>query len=52
MTDLGASRVILEPELADHLAHGRTTEAEAIRAELAARTWQNLNPYAGWTVPA
>jgi hypothetical protein len=52
MTDLGASRVILEPEMADHLANGRTAEAEAIRAELAARTWQNVNPYEGWVVPA
>jgi hypothetical protein len=55
MPDLGdltrLSRVELEPVLAADLAAGYTAEAEAIRAELESRTWQNLNPYAGWTVP-
>ena len=42
----GLSRVELEHVLARDLALGLLDEAEAIRAELAARTWQNLNPYA------
>lgn len=41
-----ASRVELEPVLAMCLATGNLVDAAAIRAELAARTWQNHNPYA------
>jgi len=40
------SRVELEPVLGRALAIGDTADAEAIRAELAGRTWQNVNPYA------
>lgn len=45
----GLSRVELEPRLARDLEVATTeslVEAEAIRAELAARTWQWTNPYA------
>lgn len=42
----GLSRVELEPLLAAAVEEGRDSEAAAIRAELAARTWQNVNPYA------
>lgn len=45
--DLGRlSRVELEPVLCRAVEVGDTADAEAIRAELAARTWQNVNPYA------
>lgn len=40
------SRVELEPLLAAAVADGDEVEAEAIRAELASRTWQWHNPYA------
>jgi hypothetical protein len=43
---IGISRAELEPLLADAIRDGRTDDAEAIRAELAGRTWQNHNPYA------
>jgi hypothetical protein len=46
----GLSRVELEPELARCLVVATPASlalAEAIRAELAARTWQWTNPYAG-----
>lgn len=50
VADLGdlsrLSRVQLEPMLARALSIGATDEAEAIRAELAGRTWQHTNPYA------
>jgi hypothetical protein len=40
------SRVELEHVLASLLREGgRTEDVEAIRAELASRTWQNINPY-------
>lgn len=42
----GLSRVELEPLLAAAVEEGRDAEADAIRAELAGRTWQNVNPYA------
>lgn len=42
----GLSRVELEHVLARAVAVGDDAEAEAIRAELASRTWQNINPYA------
>lgn len=42
---VGHSRVELEPVLARDLAVGDTVEAEAIREELAGRTWQGTNPY-------
>jgi hypothetical protein len=46
--DLGRlSRVELEPMLGRALSIGDTESAEAIRAELASRTWQHTNPYAG-----
>lgn len=41
----GLSRVELEPLLVAAVSRGDAAEAEAIRAELAARTWQNENPY-------
>lgn len=44
-----ASRVELEPVLAASVALGTPeslADAAAIRAELASRTWQNVNPYA------
>lgn len=41
-----ASRVELEPVLAMCLETGDLVGAATIRAELASRTWQNLNPYA------
>lgn len=44
---VGISRVELEPVMARDLAIGDEAAAEAIRAELAARTWQWTNPYAG-----
>jgi hypothetical protein len=47
----GLSRVELEPRLARAVDIGDLVTAEAIRAELEARTWQGVNPYAGWTVP-
>lgn len=50
MSDLGdlsrMSRVALEPMLARALSIGADDDAEAIRAELAGRTWQHTNPYA------
>lgn len=42
----GLSRVSLEPVMARADAIGDTATVEAIRAELAARTWQGTNPYA------
>lgn len=45
----GLSRVELEPRLAADIRVGGTAnlaEAQAIRIELAARVWQNVNPYA------
>lgn len=42
----GLSRVELEPVLAMLVETGRDAEAAAVRAELAGRTWQNVNPYA------
>lgn len=42
----GLSRVSLEPWLARCLRVGDVATAEAIRAELAGRTWQWHNPYA------
>jgi hypothetical protein len=45
--DLGRlSRVELEPVMRRAAVLGDAAEVEAIRAELAGRTWQNLNPYA------
>lgn len=44
-----ASRVELEPVLAACVRRGTPeslADAAAIRAELASREWQNLNPYA------
>jgi hypothetical protein len=41
----------LEPLLADALADGDEVEAEAVRAELASRTWQWHNPYASSVPP-
>lgn len=44
----GLSRVELEPWTARCVAVGTPVslaQAEANRAELAARTWQNINPY-------
>jgi hypothetical protein len=40
------SRVELEHVLARCVELGHVDDAAAIRAELASRTWQNLNPYA------
>jgi len=48
---VGHSRVELEPVLARDLTVATPeslAEAEAIRAELAGRTWQGTNPYADW----
>ena len=42
----GLSRVCLEPVMARAAVVGDDALVEAIRAELAARTWQNVNPYA------
>lgn len=42
----GLSRVELEQLLYLAVVGGHADEAAAIRAELAARTWQNHNPYA------
>lgn len=42
---VGISRVELEPVMARDVELGDLAAAEAIRAELAARTWQNINPY-------
>jgi hypothetical protein len=39
------SRAELEPLLLRCVGIGDTVNAAAIRAELAGRTWQNLNPY-------
>jgi hypothetical protein len=44
----GLSRVCLEPVMARCVDAGDVVAAEAIRAELEARTWQGVNPYAGW----
>jgi hypothetical protein len=41
----GLSRAELEPRLIRAVEIGDAETAEAIRAELAARTWQNINPY-------
>jgi hypothetical protein len=44
-----ASRAEIEPVLAACVARGTPeslADAAACRAELAARTWQNVNPYA------
>jgi hypothetical protein len=49
MTIEGLSRVELEPRLAADIRVGTPAalaEAQAIRIELAARVWQNVNPYA------
>jgi hypothetical protein len=46
---LNASRVALEPYLAALIRRGTPdalADAASVRAELAARTWQNVNPYA------
>ena len=43
---VGLSRVELEPLLGVALETGDYAQAEAIRQELAARTWQHTNPYA------
>jgi hypothetical protein len=40
------SRVELEPIMARDLELGDVESAEAIRAELASRVWQGVNPYA------
>lgn len=40
------SRVVLEAVLWRSVELGHDDDAAAIRAELASRTWQNLNPYA------
>jgi hypothetical protein len=49
LADLGdltrLSRAELEPLLAAAIVDGDVVEAEAIRAELASRTWQWHNPY-------
>jgi hypothetical protein len=45
----GLSRVSLEPWMARCAAVGEVDTAEAIRAELEARTWQWDNPYTGWS---
>ena len=42
----GLSRVSLEPWMARCVRTGEVATAEAIRAELATRTWQGHNPYA------
>lgn len=42
----GTSRVELEPVLVAAERSGDYELADAIEAELAARTWQNVNPYA------
>ena len=45
----GLSRVELEPRMVADIRLGTPAalaEAAAIRAELAARVWQNVNPYA------
>jgi hypothetical protein len=42
----GLSRVSLEPWMARCLEVGEDDTAEAIRVELAGRTWQWHNPYA------
>jgi len=42
----GLSRVSLEPWMRRCLRVGETATAEAIRVELAGRTWQWHNPYA------
>lgn len=42
----GTSRVELEPVLERAEAVGDYALADAIVAELAGRTWQNVNPYA------
>jgi hypothetical protein len=42
------SRVALEPVLARALSVGNLDQAQAIREELAGRTWQHTNPYAAW----
>lgn len=44
----GLSRACLEPVMYRCAAVGDVTGAEAIRAELEARTWQDENPYTGW----
>lgn len=50
MSDLGdlsrLSRVELEHVLGRAIAVGDEADVAAIRAELAGRTWQNINPYA------
>jgi len=40
------SRVELEHVLARDVEIGDVVSVEIIRAELASRTWQNINPYA------
>lgn len=40
------SRVELEPVLVSLTLQGEQERADAIRAELAGRTWANHNPYA------
>jgi len=40
------SRVILEPVMMRDIAIGDDVSAEVIRAELASRPWQGINPYA------
>lgn len=46
----GLSRVELEPVMVHAAARGDTAQVEAIRVELAARTWQGVNPYAAASV--
>jgi hypothetical protein len=41
-----ASRVWLEPVMMRNAALGDDEAVEIIRAELASRVWQGLNPYA------
>ena len=47
----GLSRVTLEPVMARAARLGDTATVAAIGAELSARTWQNVNPYAAWAAP-
>jgi hypothetical protein len=47
MNPAGLSRVELEPVLGRCRVVGDDATADAIVDELAARTWQGLNPYAG-----
>ena len=44
----GLSRALLEPWMGRAETVGDTGTVDAIGTELAARTWQGINPYAGW----